>query len=117
MKSFGETLKKARVAGGLSRKQFAARVNSSTTEVGFWETDRRLPTPERQAELLAACRLPEVGISATVSDLMAQYESDVRARLSRLHGDLQTAISATDATPHADAAVSRARPARRRAAN
>lgn len=84
--SFGKQLKQAREAAGMSRKQLAARVGASNTEVGFWETDTRTPSDERQRVILAACRLPRPGVAA----LIAKFEADLAERVAELSGDLET---------------------------
>jgi transcriptional regulator with XRE-family HTH domain len=110
-RTFGEQLKAARAAVGLSRAQLAHRLGTGTTQVGYWETDTRTPDPERQREILAACRKPRTD----VADLVAEFEADMLARIGLLAGDLETLVAARQVTPSAVDAVQSSRPARRRA--
>ena len=95
--SFSDQLASAMDSARLSRAQLSARLGITTQQVEKWLSGRVVPSADRQREILAACRAPAPDIATLVAD----FEGEMRARLSALAGDLESLIAPKRANPAA----------------
>lgn len=92
MDDFKDRFRASRTAAGLSRKQAAARLTVTDTEIGFWERGDRVPDAKRQAQLLAQLELSD----PDAATLVRRAAVDVRDRLLRLATDIAVLLGQTD---------------------
>ncbi len=102
--SFGQQLRAAREAAGLSRTELARRLMVSPVQLDKYENDRVTPSGDRQREILAACRKPSPVVAAIVQDL----RDSINAKLDALANDLETLQSGVTVTPAAATRASEA---------
>jgi transcriptional regulator with XRE-family HTH domain len=88
LESFGDDLRAAREAAGLTRVQLAQRIGVNPTQVERIENGRVDPSEWRKRRYLAACTAGET----TAQTLIEQLERDIADRIGVFRTDLETVM-------------------------